>query len=68
MTELVRPEMARNCERWKYPENLSKWEENVKTLRHNISARRKYAVEELKNTFRVSNARLRELLPDDDIN
>ena len=25
-------------------------------------------IEELKNTFRVSNARLRELLPDDDIN
>lgn len=68
MTELVRPEMARNCERWKYPESLSKWEENVKTLRHNISARRKYAIEELKNTFRVSDARLRELLPDDDIN
>ena len=40
----------------------------MKTLRHNISARRKYAIEELKNTFRVSNARLRELLPDDDIN
>ena len=68
MTELVRPEMARNCERWKYPESAAKWEENILTLRHNISARRKYAIEELKNTFRVSNARLRELLPDDDIN
>ena len=68
MTELVTPGNGAQLSALEISRNLSKWEENILTLRHNISARRKYAVEELKNTFRVSNARLRELLPDDDIN
>lgn len=65
MTEQLRPEMERNCNKWHTPSDLETWEQNVSDMRTSILNRRKYALQELQSLFGVSDARMRQLFPDD---
>ena len=65
MTEQLRPEMERNCNKWHTPSDLETWEQNVSDMRTSILNRRKYALQELQSLFDVSDARMRQLSPDD---
>ena len=65
MVAEMEPEMERTIARWGKPSSLSEWKKNVKALRQCIADRRPYAIRELKNFFGLSDARARELFPND---
>lgn len=63
MAAEIRPEMARNCDRWGKPENLDKWESNIEALKNSAAKRRTQAVKELKSVFELSDSKINSLFP-----
>ncbi|MGI6193638.1 MAG: CotH kinase family protein, partial [Christensenellales bacterium] len=65
MVALMEPEMARHVSRWKRPASVSGWKSEIKAFRQCIIDRRANYLKEFKRTFNVSDARMKELFPND---
>ena len=65
MTEQIRSEMPRQIERWGGPSSLKSWENNVAVLRRITSEKRGRMLIILQESFSISDARMRELFPED---
>ncbi len=63
MAAEIRPEMARNVERWGMPDSVSAWEEKIEALKGSAGKRRSQAVKELKKVFELSDSRIEKLFP-----
>ncbi|MHB1313983.1 MAG: lamin tail domain-containing protein [Christensenellales bacterium] len=61
MAAEIRPEMARNIERWGRPVNMEKWEQNIEDLKTTVTKRWDAAKKEIKSLFDLSDARMNEL-------
>lgn len=62
MVAALRPEMARQIERWGKPSSMSDWEESVAQMRTFIQERPDYALENMRKYFGVSQEKLNELI------
>lgn len=65
MVDSMRDEMPRTIKRWGRPSSVSKWEKEIAALRKRIESRRKYVIKHLKSYFKLSNADMKELFPND---
>ena len=62
MVEALRPEMPRQIERWGKPNSMREWEESISQMRSFIEQRPDYALENMRQYFGVSQARMDELI------
>lgn len=62
---IVEPEMERQIARWGKPVSMAGWRNNVATLRRVISEIRKVQINYLQNDFNISQARMKQLFPQD---
>ncbi|OQA73407.1 MAG: CotH protein [Firmicutes bacterium ADurb.Bin248] len=58
----MEPEMARHIARWGTPSSLSRWKSEVESIRNFLRKRPDYALKNLKTTFGLSDATLREYI------
>lgn len=65
MVDSIRDEMPRTIKRWGGVSSVNAWEKNVKAMRSRIINRRKYVIKHLKSFFRLSDAEIKELFPND---
>jgi hypothetical protein len=65
MAEMIEPEMARHISRWKRPSSVSGWKGEVEAFRQCVTDRRANYLKEFKRAFSVSDARMKELFPND---
>lgn len=62
MVAEMRPEMARQIEKWKYPSSMTKWENSLAELRRNVITRRGVFLGQVQDEFHVSNAKMQEYI------
>lgn len=62
MADALRPEMPRQIARWGKPYSMSEWEDQVKQLRYFVENRPKYALENMRKYFGVSQDELDALI------
>jgi len=63
MLEEIRDEMVYHCERWNVV-SYSRWEKNITALKKRIAERWDYSKGDLKETFKLSDAYMKQLFPD----
>ena len=56
------PEMARHIARWKHPSSVSVWKQECETLRKVFEHRYEIIFDQVKKEFKVSDARMNELI------
>ena len=62
MVAELEPEMSRHIARWKKPGSMSDWKENIAKMREYTQKRPAIALEQVQKRFRVSDARMQELI------
>lgn len=65
MAAQIEPELPRHIQRWRRPGSVSGWKSEIKAFRKCIEDRRANFLKEFKKTFNVSDARMKELFPND---
>jgi len=65
MAAKIEPELSRHIARWHRPGSVSGWKSEIKAFRQCIVERRANFLREFKKTFSVSDARMKELFPND---
>ncbi len=63
MQKEMEPEIADQIKRWGDPSSVAAWKQDMKQLRQMIIDRPKYAKQQLKNRFSLSDAKMKELFP-----
>ena len=58
----MEPEMERHIARWGHPSSMKSWKEHVQKLREKLEARPEYALKNLQDYFRLSDAYINELV------
>lgn len=61
----IRSEMPRQIERWGKPSSVDSWESQVEQLKEMISEKPAITIQDIQDTFGLSDAKMKELFPDD---
>ena len=64
MTTQISGEIADECAKWGWPKSLNEWTAQVNSLKNIVNNRRKIAAREFRDFFKLSDARMTELIPD----
>ncbi|MDD3244135.1 MAG: CotH kinase family protein, partial [Eubacteriales bacterium] len=65
MAAEIRTEMPRHIARWGKPTSTDSWEKQVTQLKQMLTEKRAITIEDLKETFSISDAKMKELFPND---
>jgi len=63
MADEIRSEMPRQIDRWDTHDSVEEWENDIASMKENISNRWSGAVKEIQSTFGLSDERMAELFP-----
>ena len=61
----MEPEMEKHIAKWRWPRSMSEWRGHVADARHFLEVRTENAKKNLQKYFKISDARMRELFPND---